>query len=108
MKWIRTLLAIITLLVAFVLSVLAVRQPEVALNFVYWQTPFAISVFWWLLIAFVLGILLGVINTAWVATKHRLANRRLQRELAQQQAEIERLQGAVAPIAGSAAGSANP
>ena len=103
MKWIRTLVALITLLVAFVLAVLAVRQPEVALNFVYWQTPFAISVFWWLLIAFVLGVLLGVINTAWVATKHRLANRRLQRELAQQQAELERLQGA----AGQAASAAN-
>lgn len=81
----------ITLVLAFVLAALAVRQPEVALNFVYWQTPFTLSVFWWLLLAFVLGITLGVVNSTWVATRHRLANRRLQRELSQIQAEVERL-----------------
>ena len=93
MKWIRTLLAVLTLALAFVLSVLAVRQPEVALNFVYWQTPFELSVFWWLLMAFVLGIFLGFLNLSWVATKHRLANRRLEKTVAEQEAELAKLRG---------------
>ncbi len=99
MKWIRSLIAVVTLLLAFMLAALAVRQPEVALNFVYWQTPVELSVFWWLLLAFVLGITLGVVNTAWVTTKHRLTNRRLQRELAQQRSEMERLRAAGQQVA---------
>ena len=43
----------------FVFAALAVNQQQVALSCVSWQTPFTLSIFWWLLMALLLGIFLG-------------------------------------------------
>ena len=59
MTWLKTLLFICFLLVVFVFAALAVNQQQVALSFVRWQTPFTLCIFWWLLMALLLGIFLG-------------------------------------------------
>ena len=41
-----------------VFGLLAVNQTPVSLRFLIWETP-SVSLFWWLLLAFVLGLLLG-------------------------------------------------
>jgi uncharacterized integral membrane protein len=57
----RTLTRLGTLLVGiavFAFALLAVNQAPVALKFLIWQTP-VVSLYWWLLLAFVCGLLLG-------------------------------------------------
>ena len=51
MTWLKSLLFISILALVFVFAALAVNQQQVALNFVRWQTPFTLSIFWWLLMA---------------------------------------------------------
>ncbi len=91
MGWLKTLTLISTMLIAGVLAALSVNQHEIALNFAVWQTPFTLSIFWWLLIAFLIGLFVGLLNAAWVGLKRRLENRRLRQSLAQANAELERL-----------------
>ena len=59
MTWLKTLLFVCLLVLVFVFAALAVNQQQVALSFVRWQTPFTLSIFWWLLMAVLLGIFLG-------------------------------------------------
>ena len=61
MTWLKSLLFISVLALVFVLAALAVNQQQVALNFVSWQTPFTLSIFWWLLMALLLGIFLWLV-----------------------------------------------
>ena len=96
MKWLKTLVAILALLLAFVLAALMVNQTEVALTFAYWQTPFMLSIFWWLLAAFLIGLFFGLLNALWVNVKHRLANKKLTQALAKSNAELERLRSVTA------------
>ena len=66
----------------FVFAALAVNQQQVALSFVRWQTPFTLSIFWWLLMSLLLGIFLGW-SYSWV--RHfplRLQLRKLKKSLA--------------------------
>lgn len=91
MNWLRSLVLIVAVVLAFLGAALAVNQQEISLNFAIWQTPFALSVFWWLLAAFGLGLVFGLLNAAWVNMRHRLANRKLRQSLAKSNAELERL-----------------
>ena len=59
MSWLKSLFFFCLLLLAFLFAALAVNQQQVALSFVSWQTPFTLSIFWWLLMALMLGIVLG-------------------------------------------------
>jgi uncharacterized integral membrane protein len=77
-------------LLLFCFAVLAVNQEAAALRFLVWRSP-EISLFWWLLLAFVAGLLVGGI-TVWLASvKHRLNARSLARQLAASQQEVARL-----------------
>lgn len=64
----------------FLLAALAVNQEPIALKFLNWQSP-QVSVFWWLLGAFGLGLGLGLLGTLVANTRLRLLNRRLGKEL---------------------------
>lgn len=90
MKLIRTLALVAAMLLAFVFAALSVDQQEVALTFVIWQTP-EWSVFWWLLIAFAMGLAFGWLNGVWVNVKHRIRNRKLRQELLTSTTELERV-----------------
>ena len=79
------------LLVLFIsiilLSALSVNQEEIVLKFAVWETPFKISVYWWLLAALVLGISLGLLNTFFINIRLRLENKRLKKALEQSSVE---------------------
>ncbi len=91
MKWLKSLVLLVAVIIAFTVAALTVNQTELPLTFAIWQTPFALSMFWWLLIAFVVGLLFGLLNTLWVNVQHRLSNRKLRKSLDQANAELERL-----------------
>jgi uncharacterized integral membrane protein len=59
MSWLKSALFFLVLVLVFLFAALAVNQQQVALSFVKWQTPFTLSIFWWLLSALLLGVLLG-------------------------------------------------
>jgi hypothetical protein len=59
------------MLIAGVFAALSVNQYEMALNFAIWQTPFVLSMFWWLLAAFLIGLLVGLVNATWVGAAER-------------------------------------
>ena len=77
-------------IVLFFLAALAVNQEPVALHFLSWQTP-SISVFWWLLAAFLLGLLLGLFGITVLTTRLSLKNRKLARQLANAEQEVRKV-----------------
>ena len=91
MKWLKTLVVFLTLLLAFLVAALAVNQQELTLTFAVWETPFALSMFWWLFAAFLVGLSFGLVNALWVNARHRLRARQLRQDLAKANAELERM-----------------
>jgi uncharacterized membrane protein YciS (DUF1049 family) len=91
MKWLKSIVLAAAMLLAFVLAALAVNQQELTLSFAIWETPFALSMFWWLLAAFLVGLSFGLLNAIWLNVKHRLQLRQLRQNLANTTAELERL-----------------
>ena len=63
------------------LSALSVNQEEIVLRFAVWETPFQVSVYWWLLAAFGFGVFTGLLNTFFINIRLRLENRRLKKSL---------------------------
>lgn len=91
MNWLKTAILLVALALIFVLAALSVNQEQVTLSFAIWETPFPLSVFWWLMAAFLVGLSFGLLNAAWLNLKHRLTIRRLNQNLSQAQSELERL-----------------
>ena len=79
------------MILVFLLAALAVNQTEITLTFAVWETPFALSMFWWLFAAFLIGLLFGLLNALWVNFKQRLQVRKLRQSLDRATAELERL-----------------
>ena len=90
MNWLKTLVLIVTMLVFFVLALAAMvgNHQELPLRFASLQTPVSLSVFWWLMLAFLLGLVLGLLNGAWFNMKRRLENRSLRKELTQVRGQL--------------------
>lgn len=91
MTWLKSLLFVCVLILVFLFSALAVNQQQVALSFVRWETPFTLSIFWWLFLALILGVLLGWLYSLLRHLPLRMQVRKLRKslaaaELAQQQA----------------------
>lgn len=81
----RTLTRLAALLVGiaiFAFALLAVNQSPVALKFLIWQTP-VVSLYWWLLLAFVAGLLLGAASAGLSILRLRRRLRQLERAAAQ-------------------------
>ncbi|MGD8416166.1 MAG: lipopolysaccharide assembly protein LapA domain-containing protein [Pseudomonadales bacterium] len=76
--------------IAFFLAALAVNQEPVVLHFLSWQTP-SLSVFWWLLAAFLLGLLLGLLGITVLTTRLSLKNRKLTKQLGNAEQELHRV-----------------
>ena len=77
----RNLLIFILTIGLLFFSAIAANQEEITLRFAVWETPFKISVYWWLLIAFGLGIFIGLLNTFFVNAGLRRENKRLHKKL---------------------------
>ena len=85
----RYLLIFILIIGLLFFSAIAANQEEITLRFAVWETPFKISVYWWLLIAFGLGIFIGLLNTLFVNTGLRLENKRLHKKLEKHSVDID-------------------
>lgn len=90
MNWLKTLVLIVTMLVFFVLALAAMvgNHQELPLRISSLETPVSLSVFWWLMLAFLLGLMLGLLNGAWFNMKWRLENRSLRKKLTQVRAQV--------------------
>ena len=88
--WHARLFLAVTAALQFLLAALAVNQDHIALQFLTWQTP-QISVFWWLLGAFILGLLLGLFGITLLTTKLNLRSRRLSKQLGEAEGEVRKL-----------------
>ena len=91
MRLIKGVTLLILIILLFLFGALAVGQPEVALKFAGRETPLQLSVFWWLLLAFVVGLAFGLFNTFWVNFNLRINNRKLRSELTQAQNKVKQL-----------------
>ena len=85
----RNLLIFILIIGLLFFSAIAANQEEITLRFAVWETPIAISVYWWLLMAFGLGIFIGLLNTFFVNAGLRLENKRLRKRLEKQAMDID-------------------
>ncbi len=90
LTWFRRVLAAFAALVVFLLAVVAVNQEQISLKFLAWQTP-ALSVFWWLLIALLLGLTLGLAAAMGMAAKRSMHNRKLRKAVRAANEELQRL-----------------
>ena len=61
MKLIGSIFWISLCVLAFLVAAIAVNQEKVSLSFLYWRTPFELSLFWWLFSVFIAGTLYGSI-----------------------------------------------
>ena len=61
MKLIGSIFWISLCVLAFLVAAIAVNQEKVSLSFLYWRTPFELSLFWWLFGFFLAGTLFGSI-----------------------------------------------
>jgi uncharacterized membrane protein YciS (DUF1049 family) len=90
MSWLSRLLWGCLALAAFFFAALAVNQSQVGLRFLVWETP-QISVFWWLLLAFAVGLTIGLISVSLVSVRARLQHRSLSRKLVASEKEVQQL-----------------
>ncbi len=90
MAWLIRLFWAALALLLFLFAALAVNQGHIALEFLIWRTP-EVSVFWWLLVAFALGLLVGITGLTLVSMKQGLRNRRLSKQLEERNQELQKL-----------------
>ena len=90
MKALRKLLWLALAVLLFCFALLAVNQTAVSLEFLAWRTP-EVSVFWWLLLAFLLGAMVSAIGFALASMRMRMRQRTLNKVLDASQREIEKL-----------------
>lgn len=93
MTRILRLFVILLAILVFMVSIFAVDQAEVSLSFLEWQSP-PVSVFWWLLGAFVLGATVGIVGAGLATIKRSFEHRSLRRELDRNNAELRQLRSA--------------
>ena len=72
------------------------NQEQITLRFLAWQSP-ALSVFWWLLIALLLGLSLGLAGALGMSARRSLRSRRMRKELQAANAELQRLRESAPP-----------
>lgn len=93
MSWLARVFWALLAITLFFLAALAVNQDPVALKFLAWHTP-SLSVFWWLLAAFGLGLLMGLLGITVLTTKLSLKNRKLSRQLGNAEQELHKVRKA--------------
>ena len=83
MKLIGSISWIALCALAFLVAAIAVNQEKVALSFLYWRTPFELSLFWWLFGVFLAGTLFGSIFGFIRRVKHSGEIKRLKKIITQ-------------------------
>ena len=94
-RWVTT----IAFILVVVISILAVidNRGDVALHFLGWATP-EISVYWWVVSAFGLGVAVGWISAGVHVLRALSGNRRMRRDLDRNQAELARTKSDAASV----------
>ncbi len=90
MSWLARVFWALLAIALFFLAALAVNQDPVELRFLAWHSP-TVSVFWWLLCAFLTGLLVGLVGITVLTTRLSLKSRRLNRELTETRQELQRV-----------------
>jgi len=90
MAWLSRFFWAMFALLLFFFAALAVNQEHITLEFLVWQTP-RMSVFWWLLAAFGLGLLLGLLGITVLSTRLGFKNRSLSKRLDESESELRRV-----------------
>jgi uncharacterized integral membrane protein len=90
MVWLLRFFWALVALLLFFFAALAVNQEHIALEFLVWQTP-RVSVFWWILAAFVLGLLLGLLGITVLSARYGFKNRSLTKRLEESENELRRV-----------------
>lgn len=90
MASLRWLAFVIFAMVVLIFGMLAVNQESVSLRLLDWQTP-EISVFFWLLAAFAIGLSAGVVGMMLSGVKHRLERRKLNKSVETLRKEVATL-----------------
>lgn len=90
MKALARLLWAALAVVLFCIALLAVNQSQVALRFLGWQTP-EVSVFWWLLLAFIVGLCVSAVACSLATLRLRMRQRSVAKQLNAAHREIEKL-----------------
>lgn len=90
MASLRWLAFVIFAIVVLIFGMLAVNQESVSLRLLDWQTP-EISVFFWLLAAFAIGLSAGVVGMMLSGVKHRLERRKLNKSVETLRKEVATL-----------------
>ncbi len=90
MASLRWLAFVIFAMVVLIFGMLAVNQESVSLRLLDWQTP-KISVFFWLLAAFAIGLSAGVVGMMLSGVKHRLERRKLNKSVETLRKEVATL-----------------
>lgn len=90
MAWLMRFFWAAVALLVFFFAALAVNQEHITLEFLLWQTP-QLSVFWWLLAAFALGLLLGLLGITVSSTRLGFKVRSLSKRLEESESELRRV-----------------
>ena len=93
MSWLARVFWVLLAIILFFLAALAVNQDPVVLRVLAWQTP-SLSVFWWLLAAFGLGLLMGLLGITVFTTRLSLKNRKLSKQLGNAEQELHKVRKA--------------
>ncbi|MFU8813950.1 MAG: lipopolysaccharide assembly protein LapA domain-containing protein [Pseudomonadales bacterium] len=88
MNAIRKLLWAVLAIAVFGFALLAVNQGQIALRFLRWETP-EVSVFWWLLAAFLLGAGFTAIGCGITSMRLRVRQRSLNKQLDESRRQLE-------------------
>ena len=93
MKLIGSIFWISLCVLAFLVAAIAVNQEKVSLSFLYWRTPFELSLFWWLFGFFLAGTLYGSIFGLIRRVKQSGEIKRLKRIITQLKSKQPALKG---------------
>jgi len=97
MRWVFRLVLGVILLSVIAFGTLAVNQQKVSLEFLKWKTP-EWDMFWFLLAAFLFGLVIGWLLAAGSMFSLKLAERRERKQKLQAQNELDAIK-AETPVA---------
>ncbi|HKI74015.1 MAG TPA: LapA family protein [Pseudomonadales bacterium] len=97
MSFVKKWLFRVILFIVFIAALIAAtdNSQEVALTFVSLKTPVA-PLSWWVLAAFVIGVLFGMVINFFTNTKLRMAARKANKTVAQTNKELDKVKAAPA------------
>ena len=95
-KWLFRILLLLVFVVALLLA--SDNSNEVPLRFLDYQTPMW-PISWWMLTAFVIGVLFGTLLNTWSNTKLRISTRNANKQVEKSAKELDKTRAQSLPVA---------